>query len=109
MVCHLRLNKSEPAKFTARGPNFYAIVDRYMAPPFPSPEISRHDYLSKKIQPGLQITRWEGGRFSEKDSIIDSNLTFRWHMTEKVNKSSTVMWVIRITYTYLDESTFLSL
>ena len=48
---------------------------------------------------------------SEKDIgvIIDSNLTFREHMTENFNKANRVMGVIRRTYTYLDESTFLSL
>ena len=48
---------------------------------------------------------------SEKDIgvIIDSNLTFREHMTEKVNKANRVMGVMRRTYTYLDESTFLCL
>ena len=60
---------------------------------------------------------WKGERIalnqvnSEKDIevIIDSNLTFREHMTEMVSKANRVMGVIRRTYTYLDESTFLSL
>ena len=47
---------------------------------------------------------------SEKDIgiIVDSSLTFRENMTEKVNKANRVMGVIRRTYTYLNESTFLS-
>ena len=33
-----------------------------MAPSFPSPEMSCHDYRSKENQPGgIQFTRWEGG------------------------------------------------
>ena len=92
-----------------------------MAPPFSSPEMSCHHYWSKENQPGgigLQFTRREeGGGIvlnqvnSEKDIgvIIESNLTFREHMTEKVNKANRVMGVIRRTYTYLNESTFFSL
>ena len=55
----------------------YAIVDRYMAPPFPSLEMSCHDYWSKENQPGvIQFTRWEGGGIalnqvnSEKDISV---------------------------------------
>ena len=68
-----------------------------MAPSFPSPEMSCHDYWSKENQPGvIQFTKWEGGGIalnqvnSEKDIsvIIESNLTFREHMTEKVNKAN---------------------
>ena len=49
-------------RFTAKRLKLYAIVDRYMTPPFPSPEMSCRGYWSKKNQPGrIQFTRWEGG------------------------------------------------
>ena len=59
----------------------------------------------------------KGGRIalsrveSEKDIgvTIDTKLTFRDHMTEKVNKANKVMGIIRRTYTYLDERSFLCL
>ena len=73
-----------------------------MAPPFRSPEMSCHDCWSMKKQPGrIQFTRWEGGivfnqanREKDVGVIIDSNVTFRKHMTEKVNKANRVMGVV---------------
>ena len=48
---------------------------------------------------------------SEKDIgvTIDKDLKFRVHMGDKINKANSIMGIIRRTFTYLDEQTFLKL
>ena len=47
----------------------------------------------------------------EKDIgvVIDNQLNFEDHMNEKINKSNSIMGLIRCTFTYIDEPTFLML
>ena len=40
---------------------------------------------------------------------LDNKLTFEQHLQAKINKANSVMGIIRRTYTYLDESSFLML
>ena len=47
----------------------------------------------------------------EKDIgvVIDNQLNFEDHMNEKINKSNSIMGLIRRTFTYIDVPTFLML
>ena len=47
----------------------------------------------------------------EKDSgvIVDNKLNCEEYMNEKINKENSIMGLIRRTFTYLDETTFLLL
>jgi hypothetical protein len=42
----------------------------------------------------------------EKDIgvLVDRNLSFRKHITQKVNKANSIMGLVRRTYTFLDET-----
>jgi hypothetical protein len=44
----------------------------------------------------------------EKDIgvLVDRNLSFNKHITQKVNKANSIMGLIRRTYTFLDEISF---
>ena len=47
----------------------------------------------------------------EKDIgiVVDNQLNFEDHMNEKINKANSIMGLIRPTFTYIDEPTFLML
>ena len=40
--------------------------------------------------------------------VIDNQLNFEDHMNEKINKANSIMGLIRRTFTYIDEPTFLN-
>jgi hypothetical protein len=43
------------------------------------------------------------------DVVVDNQLNFEDHMNEKINKANSIMGLIRRTFTYIDEPTFLML
>lgn len=65
-------------------------------------DVDKFNYKLKENDKGMEFTN------AEKDIgvVIDSKLTFKNHINEKVNKANSIMGVIRRTFEFLDIKTF---
>ena len=69
-------------------------------------EIYKQDYTLGSSPP---IKLRDSDKEKDIGVVIDSNLSFESHMHEKINAANSVMGIIRRTFDFLDESTFLTL
>jgi hypothetical protein len=65
---------------------------------------SYHLYNNEGEEVELEIS--EGEKDIHVGVLVDRNLSFSKHITQKVNKANSIMGLIKRTYTFLDETSF---